>query len=270
MSVFGVGRRPLVSVVIMTYKRLDLLKGTIASLLAATTYPRERLELVLSDDGSGPELQAEMRKLPCDVFVLSQKNRGLGASSNAGIRVARGEYILHLQDAWRCMGPGDFIEASLDVLAVRPDVGAVRLRGPLGGCLEVEHCEVGCGRAVDVYPCGGLKGTGAYIYSDNPHLKRKSFHEELGYYLEGVPMTVTEIDFCQRFERQDRWRFAWIPGYNVFQHTGEEQTFNPSVLRRKKRERIEKLWLGKTAVGAYRWVRDRVGRHGVIAREGSR
>jgi GT2 family glycosyltransferase len=256
---FQMNTQPLVSVVIVTYKRLDLLSETIESLLSVSSYPRERLELILCDDGSGQKIQSEMRMLPCDVFLFSKKNRGMGANTNAGLRAARGDFILHLQDDWRCVGPSDFIEASLEVLSERPDVGAIRLRGPLGEGAKFESYSTASGhRKVDIYPT--VAKPERFVYSDNPHLKRRRFHHDLGYYLEGVPMTVAELDFCARFASQTRWKFAWLQGYSVFEHTGEEQTFNPSVRLRKKVEAIERLWLGPAALHTFRWVRNQVAR----------
>ena len=57
---------PLVSVLFVTYKRIDLLGEAVHGLLKNTSYPR--LELVIADDGSGPEIQAEIRTLPVDVL----------------------------------------------------------------------------------------------------------------------------------------------------------------------------------------------------------
>ena len=79
---------PLVSALFITYKRFELLKETVESFRRNTDYPR--LELVIADDGSGPEIQEQIRKLPADVFALLPKNRGLGANNNNGIEHCSG------------------------------------------------------------------------------------------------------------------------------------------------------------------------------------
>ncbi|MCU1237285.1 MAG: tuaH, partial [Candidatus Solibacter sp.] len=96
---------PLVSVVVVGYNRLELLRKTITSFLNTTTYPRNSLELILCDDGSPESVQDQMRLLPFDVFLMASENRGMGNNTNKGIRAAAGAYILQLQDDWECGGP---------------------------------------------------------------------------------------------------------------------------------------------------------------------
>ena len=79
---------PKISAVFVTYNRLETLRPTFDTFLATTDYPRDRLELVVADDSSRPEVQAEIRKMPFDVLALSERNNGIGANVNNGIRAA--------------------------------------------------------------------------------------------------------------------------------------------------------------------------------------
>ena len=81
---------PLVSALFITYDRFDLLERAVYSFRENTEY--SNLELVISDNGSPPEVQDKIRNLPADVFAFFPKNRGLGANNNNGIRNCSGKY----------------------------------------------------------------------------------------------------------------------------------------------------------------------------------
>ena len=87
------GERPLISVVVPVYKVEEFLPKCVAS-IRGQTY--ENLEIILVDDGS-PDGCGAM----CDGYaredarikVIHKKNGGLSDARNAGIDIARGEYI---------------------------------------------------------------------------------------------------------------------------------------------------------------------------------
>src|SRR4051812_23413325 len=88
------GQRPPRVSAIVTHKDLGrYLPECIASLKAQTV----AVEIVLVDDGSGPEglaaVAEEERKEP-GIRVVRQENRGLAAARNAGIEAATGEWVL--------------------------------------------------------------------------------------------------------------------------------------------------------------------------------
>lgn len=247
---------PRISVVLVTYRRVDLLTRTLESFLATTSYPRDRLEILLTDDGSPTRDQARMRELPCDRFLLSRRNHGLGHNTNKGLREASGELILQLQDDWECDGPSDFLEAAVEVFRERDDVHMVRYREMAEEPPFERHVTRG-GRALRIYENGHYDRLGRFVYTDNPHIKRRSFHETLGFFLEGVPMTEMEIEFCRRVDGQNAIRSGFIEGYGVFRHIGESQTFNPSVRRRHLRESLEKFPPTRAAVRLYQYLKSR-------------
>ena len=86
------------SIIFITYKRFILLEKSLNELLININY--ESKETIVSDDGSPEKVQKKIKKLPFDKFILSRKNRGLGANNNAGLKAAEGEYILMVQDDW--------------------------------------------------------------------------------------------------------------------------------------------------------------------------
>ncbi|GAQ86323.1 hypothetical protein KFL_002820190 [Klebsormidium nitens] len=95
--------RPLVSVVMTHFNRPALCKQAIES-LEAQDYPAESFEVVLVDDGSTQEDAIRFLDEIEPVFqsrgwrVYRQANAYLGAARNAGARLAKGKYILFMDD----------------------------------------------------------------------------------------------------------------------------------------------------------------------------
>ena len=93
------GSQPLVSVIIPTYNRADLLREAVASVLRQSYAP---LESIVVDDGSTDATAACLRSW-CDVRLVRQDHTGMpGQARNGGARVARGEYLAFLDsdDLW--------------------------------------------------------------------------------------------------------------------------------------------------------------------------
>jgi GT2 family glycosyltransferase len=107
---------------------LIFLIRTYESFLANTDYPREKLELILCDDGSPFEIQEDMKKLKFDKYLFAKKNDGMAKNVNKGILAANGEYILQLQDDWFCKGPSDYLKLGVRALKENPELGLIRYR----------------------------------------------------------------------------------------------------------------------------------------------
>jgi glycosyltransferase involved in cell wall biosynthesis len=85
----------LFSVVVPTYNRWSLLKQTLAS-LSNQTLKKEDYEIIVVDDGSTDETEAEIKKLMfCtrNLRYFKQKNSGPATARNTGILHANGEII---------------------------------------------------------------------------------------------------------------------------------------------------------------------------------
>jgi len=92
---------PMVSVVIPTYNRKDMLKECLESLFNQT-YPKDKYEIIVVNDGStdGTEevLKEYAKKAPCAFKWLTQQNKGSYAARNLGIKNAGGEIICFTDD----------------------------------------------------------------------------------------------------------------------------------------------------------------------------
>ena len=115
--------RPVVSIILCTFNRAGLIARAIDSVLRQDF---KSFELIVIDDGSSDEtygvvLQIAREDSRC--IYMCHHNRGLSASRNAGISLARGKYVTFLDsdDEYRRA----HIAKRLEYLERRPDVDAI-------------------------------------------------------------------------------------------------------------------------------------------------
>jgi len=93
---------PLVTAIIATYKRAGLVSRAIES-VRRQAY--SNLEIIIVDDGSPDNTESVVRAIPDERirYLRHEKNKGLPAGRNTGIRAAKGDYIAFLDDddEWR-------------------------------------------------------------------------------------------------------------------------------------------------------------------------
>jgi len=81
---------PSVTLLIPAYNEEDNIAGTIESVLACK-YPRDKLEVIVIDDGSKDKTSEIAKRYP--VKLLQKSNSGKADSLNQGINLAKGEFI---------------------------------------------------------------------------------------------------------------------------------------------------------------------------------
>jgi glycosyltransferase involved in cell wall biosynthesis len=110
----------LISVVIPAYNSSIFIRETVESALTQIA-PHFRVEAIVTDDGSVDQTAAIARA--AGAFVVRKENGGISSSRNAGLRLARGEYILFLDGDDR-LRPGA-LAVLFDALKTDPNRGAV-------------------------------------------------------------------------------------------------------------------------------------------------
>ena len=173
----GAAARPLVSVIVPTYQRADLLRLTIDSVLAQTWRP---LELIVVDDGSTDGTAALLRGYGDRLRAICQTNRGGTAARNTGTRAARGAFLNWL-DHDDVMLPSK-IERQMALFRARPSLGLVHC-----GYFRVDRD----GRRIDrvtALPAGDVRRRlvcGCFVWSGAPLVRRECV-EQVGLFDESV------------------------------------------------------------------------------------
>ena len=96
-ATFSEMTRPLVSVIVPTYNRPEMLAGCLRSILHQT-YPN--VEIIVVNDG-GVDVKKIIDSLNQQntiTFLEHPANQGMAAARNTGIAVARGKYLAYLDD----------------------------------------------------------------------------------------------------------------------------------------------------------------------------
>jgi len=84
------------SIIIPTYNRKNILKKCLSALFNQS-YPKDKYEIILVDDGSTDKTEEMLASLspPCRLNYISNKKRlGQPKSRNRGIKAAKGNYII--------------------------------------------------------------------------------------------------------------------------------------------------------------------------------
>ncbi|HEU5100700.1 MAG TPA: glycosyltransferase family 2 protein [Roseiflexaceae bacterium] len=120
---------PAISVVIVSWNGMRQLPECLAALLPQLP---PNAEVILVDNGSADGTASWVRSNYPQIRVIALPNNlGFAGGVNAGLRIARGELLLLINDD-AFAEPG-FVDALLDVMAQQPEIGAA------GGLLLFAH-----------------------------------------------------------------------------------------------------------------------------------
>ena len=176
-----------VSIIILSYNQGAMLREALASVEEARN--ANLLEMIIVDDGSSePETTRILNEIEETGYrVLLLPNRGLSADRNAGIRLAKGEFILPLDGDNRLRDV--YLNEGVSLLKNNPGIGVVYT--------DAEYFGERTGRW-DV-PDFNLLSLVRWNFIDVCALYRKSLWEELGGYDEQMPwIGLEDWDFWLR------------------------------------------------------------------------
>ncbi len=241
---------PSVTIIVLNWNGCDYLADCFDSLLALD-YPRDRLELMMVDNGSTDNSVAFMREHYPDVtLVETGRNLGFAGGNNAGARAAAGEYIAFLNNDAHVYP--DWLAKLVEAVRSDPEVVCA---GSRMMNLTGERVEFG-GASINFYGYGYQEGYDRSNVSDytDTHpvifacggallIKREVFLDSGGF----------DEDYFANYEDVDLgWRL-WIMGYKVLyvgssvvlhKHHGTQQQV-PDASRRALFERNAMLTLIK-------------------------
>ena len=118
-----------ISVVIPSYNYASFLPQSVASVFAQRG-PDVDVQVIVVDDGSTDNTADVARGLGADITYIYQKNQGLSAARNTGLRAADGDFVAFL-DADDLYTP-DLLASQLRIFAEKPELDIVICR-----CLDV-------------------------------------------------------------------------------------------------------------------------------------
>ncbi len=217
---------PLVSAIIPTRDRAELLGQCLAGILTRTDYPA--LEVIIADnDSSEPETAALYARLAHDprVRILSFPGPfNYSRLNNRAVEAARGEILLLLNNDTNVIAPLWLREMVAN--AVRPEIGAVGAK-LLYGNDHIQHAGV-------ILGMGWPEGVAGHYFCDTPNsdpgdfdllrltrsasavtaaclaVRKSLFLDIGGLDEENLTVAFNDVDFCLRL-RERGYRNLWTP-----------------------------------------------------------
>ncbi|MBI3893256.1 MAG: glycosyltransferase family 2 protein [Candidatus Wallbacteria bacterium] len=205
---------PLVSVLIPTHDRVDLLRPCVSSLLGITDYPRLEV-LIVDHDSTDPATLRYLSEVEADPRVRVLRYSGefnFSAMNNMAARVAQGEFLLFLNNDTEALSP-DWLK-ELVSLGRDPVVGAVgsKLLFPDG---RLHHAGVILGVGGVAANAFGHVPSEWPGYFGAPHLTRNYsavtaacmltptalFREVGGFDEDALPVAFNDVDYCLRLRK---------------------------------------------------------------------
>lgn len=239
---------PLVSVVIPTYNRADLLPMAIESVLSQTY---ERLEILVVDDGSTDDTKEVVRSYADRVHYIAGGHRGPSAARNLGMRAATGDYLCFL-DSDDTYYPYK-VQAQVECMMAHPwidmistEISAVSDRGEVEEYFlkryhknynwdrwryeDIYHCKEevflkSCGKNVAFYAGCVFDHVllGPMIVTTTVLFKRRIL-SRIGYQNEAYRF-AEEYEFILRMCKHSQVGFLDLPTYRVRFHKGQMSGF---------------------------------------------
>lgn len=246
--------RPTVSVVVPTFNRAGLVVNALESVYAQTY---RDYEVIVVDDGSTDDTRHKLQPYMDRIRYIYQDNQGASAARNAGIKVARGEWIstLDSDDMW------------LPTKLERQFEALTELGGDFGACFT--DCQFAGDPSLHktAFELGGLDRAQLFGILDNAMhyvlarypviwiqslLVQKSLVEELGRFDESIVITQ-DTDLIFQLALKTKFCFVAEPLVKV-DRTPSRQGGLIDLLRQGQdkgfsdRERMYKKWLGMSEV----------------------
>ena len=247
---------PLVSIIIPTRDRADLLSQCINSLLERSSYPN--FEIIVIDNGSAEAATIELfARLTTEGVRILRDDAPFNFSTlnNQGARAAKGELLCLMNNDLEILTP-DWLEEMVG-FAIRSDIGCVgaRLWYP-DRSLQHGGVVIGLGGVAGHIHLGLPQGNAGYFGRAVLHqcysavtgaclLIRRSVFEEVGGLNESLAVAFNDVDFCLRI-REAGYRNIWTPYAEMIHHEsasrGNDDTLEKQARFAKEVSLMKELW----------------------------
>jgi GT2 family glycosyltransferase len=193
-------QRPHFSVIVPTYRRADALARCLDA-LARQTYPRERFEVVVADDGSGapPTRVVERFSHAMNVSLVEATHGGPGAARNAAASSARGAHLAMTDDD--CVPEPDWLLRLDAAVSAAPDalVGG-RVENGLGDNPMAEASQLLIGYLYEHFATDA-SSTIRFFTTNNLAVPAERFRQIGGFDVVAIGETAEDRDLCDRWVR---------------------------------------------------------------------
>jgi len=209
-------------------------------------------EIVVSDGGSNAEHIKSVKALQEQfgfTLLTTEVNLGLGNSINVGQDAVKTPYILYIQEDF--VPKAAFVNAlkdGLSIIKTESEWDIVRFYSfPWSPFPYLKDYKKGFSEMkFSLWPWY-ISHIKFFVYSDHPHLKRKTYPEKFGRYLETRNGDVTEMSMCRTFLKKKGRGLYFADCKSLFEHDNPEEEpglFRPEKLRTQKLAEIAPLhWM---------------------------
>ena len=235
---------PLISIIIPTRDKVDILATCINSILERSTYPSWEI-IILDNDSQELATQEYFLNLPSNkVRVIRDESEfNFSRLNNIGVRGANGDFVCLMNNDIEILTP-DWLEEMLS-FAQHPDVGCVgaKLWYP-NGTLQHGGVLIGIGGVANHAHYKQHKGAAGYFGRAILHqsfsavtgaclLVRKKVYEEVHGLDEQLAVAFNDVDFCLRV-RELGYRNVWTPYAEMIHHESLSRGGDETPERRQR------------------------------------
>lgn len=209
--------KPSFSVIVPTYNRPQRLSECLGA-LAKLDYHRDRVEIIVVDDGSEIDLSSVVARERggIEIQLLRQENQGPAAARNHGAQVARGDFLAFTDDD--CAPLADWLISFALQFGKTPNA---LVGGQTINALEDNPYSTASQQLID-YLYNYYNGEGksiTFFASNNIALPRHLF-EALGGFDISFPLAAAEDrEFCDRWLHQGHM-MAYMPQARIYHSHG--------------------------------------------------
>lgn len=213
---------PFISVIIVNYNGLRFLENCLAS-LKKQTYPANRFEVIVVDNGSADDSIAFIRNNSPEVKIIeARKNLGFAAGNNLGFKHAKGDFFALLNNDTEV--PENWLSALVNSMLKSKSIGLVTCKILFHGDRQTINSTglelLSDGRGSD----RGFreKDSGQYNQIEDVFgacgasvLLRKEMLTDIGYFDERLFMYYEDLDLAWRAKLRN-WRCVYTPETVVY------------------------------------------------------
>ena len=207
-------------------------------------------EVIVCDGYSKKEHIEHIFKLQEEFkFTLktSTSNKGLGNTINMGQDAVKSPYLLYVQEDF--YPKPKFKQALIDGLEIfknEPKWDIIRFYSfPWSPFPYLKNYKKGFSEMKFSLSPLYISHIKFYVYSDHPHLKRKSFPQKFGRYIESPKGDVTEMGMCRSFLKNKGKGLFYTEHKELFEHDNSDHEpglFRPDKIKTKKYSDIAPLY----------------------------